>query len=757
MKLAVLKGATSQILYVFIRDSSATTGVGLTGLAFNTGSLVASYVRPAAARSAITLATQTTTGAFSSGGFVEVDATNMPGIYRLDIPDAVFATGVDSAVVMLNGAANMEPVVIEFQLTGVNLQDAVRAGLTALPNAAAEAAGGLYTRGTGAGQINQPANGVVDTNTKTWNALTTVALPLVPTTAGRTLDVSAGGEAGLDWANVGSPTTTLALTGTTIATTQQVDVNTIKTQTVTAAAGVTFPTSIASPTNITAGTITTATNLTNAPTAGDFTATMKTSIGTAVAASAVASVTGNVGGNVTGSVGTVNALAANVITAAATATDFGTEVGTAVWATTARVLTANTNLNDLDAAGVRAAVGLASANLDTQLAAIDDFIDTEVAAIKAKTDQLVFTVANQVDVNVLDWKSATAPAMTGDAFARLGAPAGASVSADVAAVKVDTAAIKVSTDKLDDTVELTSDAVYVFTADALANAPTGGGSAPTAAAIADAVWNEAIADHSGVSGSTAEALNAAGSAGDPWVTALPGAYSAGQAGFIVGTNLDAVVSTRATQTSVNTVDDFLDTEIADIQNRLPAALVSGRIDASVGAMAANVMTAAAAAADLTTELQTGLATAAALTTVAGNVTSIKASTDNLPADPADASVVAGLIAAVSTKVDTVDTNVDAILLDTGTDGVVVAAAAKTGYRLSSAGVDDVLRTALTEGYAADGSTFTLEQALYMLWALLAERSIASTTLTAKKLDGSTSAMTFTLDDGTAPTAQTRAT
>lgn len=43
--------------------------------------------------------------------------------------------------------------------------DAVRGGLTALPNANAEAAGGLYTRGTGAGQINQPANGQVDANT----------------------------------------------------------------------------------------------------------------------------------------------------------------------------------------------------------------------------------------------------------------------------------------------------------------------------------------------------------------------------------------------------------------------------------------------------------------------------------------------------------------------------------------------------------------------------------------------------------------
>ena len=57
----------------------------------------------------------------------------------------------------------------------------------------------------------------------------------------------------------------------------------------------------------------------------------------------------------------------------------------------------------------------------------------------------------------------------------------------------------------------------------------------------------------------------------------------------------------------------------DIQARLPAALVSGRMDCSVGAMAANVMTAAAAAADLTTELQSGLATAANLAIVAGYI------------------------------------------------------------------------------------------------------------------------------------------
>ena len=79
------------------------------------------------------------------------------------------------------------------------------------------------------------------------------------------------------------------------------------------------------------------------------------------------------------------------------------------------------------------------------------------------------------------------------------------------------------------------------------------------------------------------------------------------------------------------------------------ALVGGRFDASVGAMAANVMTAAAAAADLTTELQTGLATAAALDTV-----------DNFIDTE-----VASILAAVDTEVASILTIVTAVqaLLD----------------------------------------------------------------------------------------------
>lgn len=148
MKLSKLKGLTSQSEYFLARHN--TTGAPLPGLAYNTASLTAYYVRPLGSPTAITLVTLANAqAAWSSGGFVEVDATNMPGLYRLDVPNAVYATGVDNAVVMLKGATNLEAVALEYQLTGINLQDAVRGGMTALPNAAAAAAGGLLTCTTG--------------------------------------------------------------------------------------------------------------------------------------------------------------------------------------------------------------------------------------------------------------------------------------------------------------------------------------------------------------------------------------------------------------------------------------------------------------------------------------------------------------------------------------------------------------------------------------------------------------------------------
>jgi hypothetical protein len=262
---------------------------------------------------------------------------------------------------------------------------------------------------------------------------------------------------------------------------------------------------------------------------------------------------------------------------------------------------------------------------------------------------------------------------TADIQSKIGSPAGASVSADIAAVKSQTAAIEtdtqdiqgrlpaalvsgridasvgamaanVVTDTAINTGALTAakfaagaiDAAAVaadawqelieqlFTYNATADyagatagslvkeiADNAGGSSLTAADIADAVWDEAITDHL-TAGTTGNALNAAGSAGDPWSTPLPGAYGAGTAGKIIGDNLNA---------PVGTVDAVVDA-IKAVTDALPDA----------GAL-------------------TSLATAAALTTVDTVVDAIKAKTDNLPADPADASDIAAAFTALESHGD----------------------------------------------------------------------------------------------------------
>lgn len=87
----------------------------------------------------------------------------------------------------------------------------------------------------------------------------------------------------------------------------------------------------------------------------------------------------------------------------------GTDLPEQVWAETARILTANTNFNDLDAAGIRAALGMAAADMDTQLGGIqsdtDDIqtrlpaalvsgrMDADVGAIQSG---VVTTIANAI-------------------------------------------------------------------------------------------------------------------------------------------------------------------------------------------------------------------------------------------------------------------------------------------------------------------------------------------------------------------------
>jgi hypothetical protein len=127
-KLSLKAGTTSQTLYVFLQDSASATGAGKTGLAFNTAGLTCYYVRPRAAAAAVTLATQTVTGAWSSGGFVEVDATNAPGLYRFDPPDAACAAGAADVVFFFKGTG-VAPLLAEVELTATDNQNATTGGL----------------------------------------------------------------------------------------------------------------------------------------------------------------------------------------------------------------------------------------------------------------------------------------------------------------------------------------------------------------------------------------------------------------------------------------------------------------------------------------------------------------------------------------------------------------------------------------------------------------------------------------------------
>lgn len=176
MDSVILKGgATSQTVNLFIRDLSDNNGTGKTGLAWNTASLTAYYIRPGAAAAAITLATQTAAGAWSSGGFVEIDATNTIGMYRLDVPDAAIAAGVSHVDVVLQGATDMTPTQVRILLSPNVNTDTITANAIA---AAAINTGAITAAKFAAGAIDATAiaNGAIDAATFAAGAIDAAAI-----------------------------------------------------------------------------------------------------------------------------------------------------------------------------------------------------------------------------------------------------------------------------------------------------------------------------------------------------------------------------------------------------------------------------------------------------------------------------------------------------------------------------------------------------------------------------------------------------
>lgn len=69
--------------------------------------------------------------------------------------------------------------------------------------------------------------------------------------------------------------------------------------------------------------------------------------------------------------------------------------------------------------------------------------------------------------------------------------------------------------------------------DAATGADVSGISVPSAATVADAVWDEALAGHA-TAGSAGAALSAAGGAADPLLNDVPGSYGTGTGGYALG-------------------------------------------------------------------------------------------------------------------------------------------------------------------------------------------------------------------------------
>lgn len=145
------------------------------------------------------------------------------------------------------------------------------------------------------------------------------------------------------------------------------------------------------------------------------------------------------------------------------------------------------------------------------------------------------------------------------------------------------------------------------------------------------------------------------------------------------------------------------------------------------------------------DVKAWLATAAATPTVAGipevDVTHFGGTAGTFAAGIPEAkvaSIAAAAITAAAVATGAIDA--DALATDAVTELVTA-----------------LLTTQMTESYNADGAAPTLAQALFLLISALTEFAISGTTVTAKKLDGSTTAATYTLNSATAPTSRTRAT
>jgi hypothetical protein len=184
-KLQIQAGATGVSINIFVQNSSLTTGAGLTGFATAGGSLLSGMIfyysfggtlAGSVVQSLSVPAAVNST--FSAGRIVEIDATHMAGIARLDLPNGMLASGNGRFVTgYLSGGANVFCAPIEIELTAVDNQSTgfglvdISANMVQVAGQTASAAGAVTFPDTIASPTNITA-GTITTVTNLTNAAT---------------------------------------------------------------------------------------------------------------------------------------------------------------------------------------------------------------------------------------------------------------------------------------------------------------------------------------------------------------------------------------------------------------------------------------------------------------------------------------------------------------------------------------------------------------------------------------------------------
>lgn len=124
---------------------------------------------------------------------------------------------------------------------------------------------------------------------------------------------------------------------------------------------------------------------------------------------------------------------------------------------------------------------------------------------------------------------------------------------------------------------------------------------------------------------------------------------------------------------------------------------------------------------------------------------------HLDADVSSRLAPAGTLATVTTCTNLTNAPTAGDLTSTMKASVTSAVPSASAVAAATAGYQGA------ESYAANTDVPTVLQLLFMIYAALAQFSVSGETITATKLDGSTTAMTFTTNSATAPTSRVRAT